>query len=254
MPYTEYEKIKTLIKNRKLSHAVVLEGNSDTTLKIALQIAAGLFCDEDDFYCGKCKNCATVLAHSHSDLLILEPEKTNYGIDQIRDLVNQAFLMPLVAAGRTFIITCAEKMREDSQNTLLKVLEEPPANVHFIFCTSNRSLLLSTVLSRATVFSFIEQTKGDFADTCERLLKLGVQKNRYEVLKILYTVNTANDYTALLGELKQCATTAAYSGGDAEKLIELTGFIDAACDKMAYSPSLRLLSDVLCTKLCKLRS
>lgn len=250
MPYTDFEKIKTLIKNRKLSHAVVLEGSEDATLDIAVKIAAGLFCQNDDFYCGKCKNCTTVLARSHADMLILEPEKTNYAKDQMRELVTQANLMPFVAGGRTFIITRAEKLREDSQNTLLKVLEEPPAGVHFIFCVTNRALLIPTILSRATVFSFIEETQGEYYETAGKLLELGSQKKRYDILKILYGVTTVSRYADLLTELKSRAAQSAYKDNNATKYILLADFIDKAASGLTFSPSLRLLSDVLCTKLC----
>ena len=250
MPYTDFEKIKTLIKNRKLSHAVVLEGSQDTTLDIAVKIAAGLFCQNDAFYCGKCKDCQTVLAHSHSDMLILEPAKTNYAKDQMKELVTQANLLPFVAQGRTFIITQAEKLREDAQNVILKVLEEPPAGVHFIFCVTNRRLLLSTILSRATVFSFIEETQGEYYDLAQKLLQLGSAKKRYDILKILYGITSLGDYTALLTELKSSAAKAAYKESNAAKYILLAEFIDKAKDQLTFSPSLRLLSDVLCTKLC----
>ncbi|MBQ0110706.1 MAG: hypothetical protein KBS41_02110 [Oscillospiraceae bacterium] len=249
MPYTDTEKIKILIQNRKLSHAVILEGEEETTLDIAVKTAAALFCEEDAYYCGKCKNCTTALARSHADILILEPKKVNYAVEDIRYLVTQAYLMPLVANGRTFIITKAEKLRADAQNTLLKVIEEPPAGVHFIFCTRDKTSLLPTVISRSTVFSFKEGEGGD-NEIANKILSLADKKESFEILKILYGITTVPEYIELLNSVKMSAVKRAF-GENAAKFIRIASFCDDAVERMKFYPPLRLLSAKLCSKLCE---
>lgn len=89
-------------------------------------------------------------AGSHPDIYIAAPEdgKKNITVAQIRSLRNEAYVKPHIANGRAFIIDMADTMNEQSQNALLKVLEEPPGNTLFLLIAQSKAALLDTVISR----------------------------------------------------------------------------------------------------------
>jgi DNA polymerase-3 subunit delta' len=88
---------------------------------------------------------------------VIKPEdkKKNIAVSQIRDLREEAFIKPNKAQKRVFVIDFAETMNPQSQNALLKVLEEPPKTVMFILIVSNASTLLDTIISRCVVLSLV---------------------------------------------------------------------------------------------------
>ena len=88
----------------------------------------------------------------HPDLHILypDPESDQHLIASIRQLIAETHLPPFEAPCKVFILHDAEKMLPASSNALLKTLEEPPADTHFILITSDPAALLPTVLSRCS--------------------------------------------------------------------------------------------------------
>jgi len=92
---------------------------------------------------------------SHSDILILErnPEKNTIEIDQVREFINQMSLSELELPFKIGLIPTAHHLNHQSQNALLKTLEEPLKNRYLILGTTAKSKLLPTVLSRVTVIN-----------------------------------------------------------------------------------------------------
>lgn len=92
----------------------------------------------------------------HPDLFLLGPEgKSNtYSIERVRSMKEEAYLPPLEAKGKVFILDEAEKMSSICSNALLKLIEEPPEKSYFILITTEKEALLPTVISRARTYSF----------------------------------------------------------------------------------------------------
>lgn len=180
-----------LIKNRlfkgvienKLFNSYVLEGDKGSGKKtLALEFCAFIMCKnkENMVPCGECDACRKVFSFNHPDIIYVEKEngKKTIGVDVIRDsVINNIYVKPLVADRKIIVIPEAESLTEQSQNALLKVLEEPPEYVSFILTVQKASMLLQTVLSRSVVFSLMpvsedvvlkilkEKTNGKFLDT-----------------------------------------------------------------------------------------
>ena len=74
-------------------------------------------------------------------------------MDQIREMIGQAQIMPNEAPGKAFIVHEAETMNPNAQNALLKLLEEPPRGVVLILSTATPAMLLPTVRSRCVELS-----------------------------------------------------------------------------------------------------
>lgn len=94
-------------------------------------------------------------------------DKDAISVDDIRAVCEEVQVFPYMNKHRTVIINDAEKMNEVSQNTLLKTLETPPNNCHFILITTDTSLLLKTIVSRCTVCKFDFVSPDDVRKTVE---------------------------------------------------------------------------------------
>ena len=159
-PLAGNEKIKLAvvnsIKEKRLPHAIIIEGEQGLGKHtLAEFLAAAAVCGKEDAPCTVCKNCHLAEIHSHPDIAVTSPEegKKNIAVAQIRALKNEAFVKPHSAEKRVFIIDGADTMNEQSQNALLKVLEEPPGDIVFILITESKAALLETIISRCVTFS-----------------------------------------------------------------------------------------------------
>jgi DNA polymerase III delta subunit-like protein len=143
-------------------HAVVFAGPpgaGKTTL--ALDLAAGLLCDApepSDRPCRACRGCRLVEHGSHADLHRLAPsgpglqvrigDRSNPEPGTVRRLIADLALLPVEGGNRVAIVERADRLNEDAQSALLKLLEEPPAGVTVVLCADRDDLLLPTVHSR----------------------------------------------------------------------------------------------------------
>lgn len=144
------------IKERRLPHALLIEGESGTGKHTLSQyIAKAAVCGGENPPCGECRSCHLADVGSHPDISALSPAdgKKNITVGQIRILRSEAYVKPHMAGKRVFIIDRADTMNEQAQNALLKVLEEPPESVIFILTAQSKSALLDTVISRCTLLS-----------------------------------------------------------------------------------------------------
>lgn len=149
----EIEYLKTVIKNNKLPHAIMLEGAEGIGKNtLGKTLAQAIFCDsENGDACGVCRNCIKMTHDNHPDFLLVEPDGTqikNAQIEAFQEFVN---IKPYDASYKVIVIKDADKMNASSQNRILKTLEEPPAHVIIIMLTTNSESLLPTVLSRVLI-------------------------------------------------------------------------------------------------------
>ncbi|HET7177097.1 MAG TPA: hypothetical protein VFI63_00260, partial [Solirubrobacterales bacterium] len=91
----------------------------------------------------------------HPDLVWLAPSGAQHLVESVREqVIRAAAYRPFEGAKRVFVIEAAEAMRDESQNALLKTLEEPPGFVHLILLSSEPAALLETVVSRCQPVEF----------------------------------------------------------------------------------------------------
>lgn len=148
--------LQAMIDCGHLPHAVIIEGDEGLGKKtLAKFYAKALLCTEDKKPCLVCKSCHLAEVGSHPDFQIIKPDGATIKVEQIRALKNEAYLTPLLANGRVFVIENANLMNDNAQNALLKILEEPPSGVFFILLTKSAALLLETVRSRCVCFNLV---------------------------------------------------------------------------------------------------
>lgn len=91
----------------------------------------------------------------HPDLVWLAPRGAQHLVEEVREqVIRAAAYRPFEGAKRVFVIEAAEALRDESQNALLKTLEEPPAYVHLILLSSEPEALLETIASRCQPVDF----------------------------------------------------------------------------------------------------
>ena len=159
-PLVGNEKIKQSLTNaineNRLPHAILIEGDSGTGRHILADfISMSAVCSGENSPCGECASCHLAKGRNHPDISFTAPEdgKKNIAVSQIRNLRNEAFVKPHMSAKRVFVIDYADTLNEQSQNALLKVLEEPPGAVVFILIAETKASLLDTIISRCVIFT-----------------------------------------------------------------------------------------------------
>jgi DNA polymerase III subunit delta' len=104
---------------------------------------------------GDARRRALLYPSPHPDLVWLTPRGAQHLVEEVRErVIRAAAYRPFEGAKRVFVVEAAEAMRDESQNALLKTLEEPPAFVHLILLTSEPAGLLETIASRCQPVDF----------------------------------------------------------------------------------------------------
>ena len=174
-------------------HAIILESlNSENANKEALKIAKSILClASEKKPCGQCGSCVKVAKGFHPDLKIvsLEKDTKSIKIEEIRNVRQDAYILPNEGTYKVYIFTPAEALTVQAQNAFIKILEEPPRNVVFILVCKSSDLLLSTVLSRCEIFNLNESEDETFdtelENKCGEVLNLSFAGKPSEVLKVL---------------------------------------------------------------------
>jgi len=113
--------------------------------------------------CGKCDSCVSISTGEDIDVLEIDAA-TNRGIDEIRQLRQNASIRPSRSRFKIYILDEVHMLTPPAWNALLKILEEPPEHVKFIFCTTEPSQIPITILSRCQRFDFAGIDTKQIAD------------------------------------------------------------------------------------------
>ncbi len=152
----------------------------------AIEIAKSLLCKERNEHalpCGKCSNCIKMASLSHPDCFFFASNGEKVSVDDIRSISERAYLAPNEANGKVFILEEADTYNTQSQNALLKILEEPPENVFFILTSAAKNALLPTVRSRVCILSgrekSLEAVKQELCKTFPGLSPTALNRTAY---------------------------------------------------------------------------
>ena len=130
-------------------------GSGKTTL--ARIVAKAINCegllDENGNPCCKCESCQQIDAGVSSDVYELDAASHNK-VEDVEKLIKKIDFLPVEGKKKVFIFDEFHMMTKEAQNKLLKIVEEPPAHVIFIFCTTEENRILPTILSRCNKFTF----------------------------------------------------------------------------------------------------
>lgn len=148
--------LKNALKADRINHAYLFTGSrgtGKTTCAKILAKAVNCLDLHDGDPCGVCENCRGIDDGSILDVVEMDAA-SNRGIDDIRDIIDEAQFRPARAKYRVYIIDEVHMLTDQAFNALLKILEEPPEHVIFILATTEVHKLLPTILSRCQRFDF----------------------------------------------------------------------------------------------------
>lgn len=152
--------LKNAIKEKKTSHAYVfsgLRGIGKTTIARILAKAVNCKNSVDGEPCNACANCLAIMNNETTDIIELDAA-TNNGVDEIRNILDRVNFLPSSLDKKVYIIDEVHMLTTQAFNALLKTLEEPPAYVMFILCTTEPHKIPLTILSRCQRFDFKQLT------------------------------------------------------------------------------------------------
>jgi DNA polymerase-3 subunit delta' len=156
----QWQQLQLAKTNNRLPHALLFQGPTGIGIShFSRCLAYNLLCHSHDtsiLSCGSCKACHLLHAGNHPDLHFIEPEEEGKQIkvDQIRNLIGFINLMSQYGQYKIAIIKPAEKMNRSTANTLLKTLEEPPAQSLIMLLSHRPNLLPVTIRSRCQHMRF----------------------------------------------------------------------------------------------------
>lgn len=163
--------LRNQVKLGRLSHAYLFcgpRGTGKTTMAKILSRAANCLSPINGEACGTCEMCR-ISAGTNADIMEIDAASNN-GVDNVRDLIDQAQFAPLQLKRRVFIIDEVHMLSQSAFNALLKTLEEPPEHVLFILATTEPEKLLATVISRCQRFDFKRLTMQNIVNYMEKVL------------------------------------------------------------------------------------
>ncbi len=164
--------LKSSLASGRISHAYLFYGQEGVGKRMtAIAFAQSLNCQttvvggqwlvnsepHPTFFkdaCGECISCRKIGEGNHPDVEYVTSPGRQIKIDQIRELKKRAYLKPMEATRKVYIIDDAGQMTREASNSLLKTLEEPPGFVVLILITSNINQLLPTIRSRCQLLYF----------------------------------------------------------------------------------------------------
>lgn len=262
--------LNSLETNGRIPHAIIIEGSDkDKALEAAKFLSMYAVCTSAQKPCAVCNQCHKAMNAAHADIYYAQPEgkSGSYSIKQLRKIIDDAYKIPNEADAKVYILAEAEnRLSAVVQNALLKLIEEPPKNVVFIFTCENSRNLLITIRSRCTVIrlrsehSFDEEVLGFARQIIEGILST----REYDLLKsltVLSKKDKAEDILSVVTLILRDGLMLLAGGKpktDAElgrklslsfnkrKIMELIEVTESAKTKIAQYININLLTTWLC--------
>lgn len=217
--------LRAALRSDRVHHAYLFSGPRGCGKTTSARILARcLNCAEGptDTPCGKCPSCVELAKGGPGSLDVVEIDAASHnGVDDARDLRERAVFAPARDRYKIFILDEAHMVTTQGFNALLKIVEEPPAHVKFIFATTEPEKVIGTIRSRTHHYPF-------------RLVPPA------ELLSYLDSVLKSEGYSAEDGVLPMVVRA---SGGSVRDALSLLDQLMAGSDskKIAYERSINLL-------------
>ena len=162
------EQLRRSAASGRSSHAYLFLGGAGAGKRlIANTFAMALQCEGEKRPCDSCKSCHAFNHGNHPDVIYFQPLKNGktYTIEDVREqLLETVDLKPFQYEKKIYIIEKADTLNIQSQNALLKTLEEPPAHVVFLLLAERAETFLPTILSRVVVMKIRPLSAETIAD------------------------------------------------------------------------------------------
>jgi DNA polymerase III subunit gamma/tau len=150
--------LRTALANNRVNHAYLFSGprgcGKTTSARI---LARALNCEQGPVAdpCGECRSCQDLARGGPGSVDVIEIDAASHGgVDDARDLRERAFFAPVASRYKVYIIDEAHMVSTQGFNALLKLVEEPPPHLKFIFATTEPEKVIGTIRSRTHHYPF----------------------------------------------------------------------------------------------------
>ena len=246
------EPLSNALTSGKIHHAYLFSGPRGCGKTSSARIMArSLNCEKGPTPnpCGECQSCKDLVANGPGSIDVIEIDAATHGlVDDARDLRDKAFFAPVNSRYKIYIIDEAHQLGSGAANALLKVVEEPPPHVLFIFATTEPEKLISTIRSRTHHYPFRLVPPGILAAHLEKVCNSEGIKVAKGVLPLVVRASggSVRDALSVLGQL---LAGAGKEGVTYDVAIQLLGYtdgalLDEAIDALAARDSATLFKTV----------
>lgn len=244
--------LSNALESGKIHHAYLFSGPRGCGKTSSARIMArSLNCEKGPTPnpCGICQSCKDLVANGPGSLDVIELDAATHGlVDDARDLRDKAFFAPVSSRYKIYIIDEAHQLGPGAANALLKVVEEPPAHVIFIFATTEPDKLISTIRSRTHHYPFRLVPPAILSSHLEKICASEGIKVAKGVISLVVRASggSVRDSLSILGQLLAGAGS---DGVTYEIAVALLGYtdsalIDEALDAIAAQDSASLFTTI----------
>ena len=225
------EPLSNALESGRIHHAYLFSGPRGCGKTSSARIMArSINCEKGPTPnpCGQCQSCKDLVANGPGSIDVIELDAATHGlVDDARDLRDKAFFAPVNSRYKIYIIDEAHQLGPGAANALLKVVEEPPPHVLFIFATTEPEKLIATIRSRTHHYPFRLVPPGILISHLEKVCNaegVAVEKG---VLPLVVRASggSVRDALSVLGQL---LAGAGKDGVTYEIAVQLLGFTDGA--------------------------
>ena len=225
------EPLMNALSNDRIHHAYLFSGPRGCGKTSSARIMArSLNCEKGPTPtpCGECQSCKDLVANGPGSLDVIELDAATHGlVDDARDLRDKAFFAPVNSRYKIYIIDEAHQLGPGAATALLKVVEEPPPHVIFIFATTEPDKLIATIRSRTHHYPFRLVPPGVMGTLLEKICNAEGVKVAKGVIPLVVRASggSVRDAQSVLGQL---LAGAGKNGVTYEIAVQLLGFTDGA--------------------------
>ncbi len=178
------------IRSHRVAHAYLLAGPRGVgKTSMARILAKALCCEQGPTTepCGVCEHCRRIADSTHPDVSEIDAARFG-GVNDMREMLDGLHFLPSMARSKVIILDEVHQITKDGWNAMLKMLEEPPPHLHFIFATTDAEKVIPTVLSRCQRFEF---RPLDLATIVTRLKDIAVREKAELSEPVLFRIARA---------------------------------------------------------------
>lgn len=270
--------LDSFFSDGRCPHAVLIDGGGELQrAELSRLTAKMIVCsNQERTPCGACESCRKADENIHPDIItITKPDdKKSFVKADVKKMVADAYLTPNEAERKVYIVSEIQNMNEESQNLLLKILEEPPHYTAFVLTSQNANAVIGTVLSRVVRLRLGNAELAEYSEKAIEIVKAltNAVSSPYEYEKVKATamlegnkaltvevlslfISVLRDAIALKSGGKALisileADSAALSGKKALKnLLDMYDSVSGIYQSLENNPNYTLLNAVLCARL-----